>query len=102
MATLYAAVLHDCKGNKCCVDRKHLLRYQLCACEQNSSIISIISRAVAAEQQQQPQHSSGGGSSMLQSVHVCLYLGRHLCLEVDISPMVEKDFCNIDFVLLSC
>lgn len=102
MANLYAAVLQHCKGNEWRVDRKHLLKYQLCACEQNSSTISIITRAVAAEQQQQPQHSSGGSSSMLQSVHGCLYLRHHLCLGVDISPMVEKDFCNIDFVLLSC
>lgn len=97
MADQYAAVLHDCKCKECRVDRK--LRYQ-CAREQNSSIISIISRAVAAEQQ--PQLSSGGSCSMLQSVYVCLYLGRHLCLGVDISPVVEKDFCNIDFILLSC
>lgn len=92
--------LNRAKGH---VDRKHLLRYQ-CAYEQNSSIISIISRAVAAEQQQQqqPHLSSGGSCSMLQSVHVCLYLGPHLCLGVDISPVVEKDFCNIDLVLLSC
>lgn len=62
--------LNRAKGR---VDRKHLLRYQ-CAYEQNSSIISIISRAVAAEQQQQqqPHLSSGGSCSMLQSVHVCL------------------------------